>query len=275
MKLDTGILDSTLWVDADACKLFIAALCVARLHEITEPEQTYQTFSNDPDEFIVPVGWYGLVQAAGPGLVRRAALDLGDGMSALHRLSQPDQLSRSVAHDGRRLVRVNRGFVVLNYVSYRDIDYSAAERQARFREREKKRKATTSNGSATDSNGVIITTITHASSNSNSNSITPEEKNKNKKAPDGALLLPEWLDPETWRNFEQHRKAIRKPLKGRARELVIAKLNAARAKGHDPASMIDTAIERGWQTVFEPQATTALRVVGDSPQAPAREYPQW
>ena len=61
-----------------------------------------------------------------------------DGMQALKELGNPDLSSRSREFDGRRMVRVNGGFVILNYMKYRDRDNSAAERQKRYRERQKK-----------------------------------------------------------------------------------------------------------------------------------------
>ena len=76
--------------------------------------------------FIVPPGWYGFIHAAGPGIVRRAMVDHEAGMVALARLGDPDPESRSKQFDGRRLVRVDRGFIVLNFIAYREKDASNA-----------------------------------------------------------------------------------------------------------------------------------------------------
>lgn len=196
VKLDTGILDSTIWMDPDACKLFITALCLARLHELREPTPTYETFTNDLAAFVIPPGWYGFVGAAGPGLVRRSMLEPEAGMQALNRLSLPDHGSRSPGYDGRRLLRIERGFIVLNYVSYRDIDYSAAERQARFREREKERRTARNATEGNASNGVTITPVTHASSNSSSNSNTKEVKKIPSESLLGGRVAPSHAMPE-------------------------------------------------------------------------------
>src|SRR6478736_5789203 len=67
----------------------------------------------------------------------RAALEPEAGMLALEELASPDPESRSEAWEGRRLVRVNGGFVVLNFMSYRDKDNTGAERAKRYRERQK------------------------------------------------------------------------------------------------------------------------------------------
>lgn len=100
----------------------------------------------------------------------------------------------------------------------------------------------------------------------------PDEPNKKT-----ARELPSWLPRDSWSGFEDHRKRSRKPLSDRARELVIAKLDALRAKGHDPQALLDTAVERGWLTVFEP-STPALRVISSHRQqgpGPASAYVQY
>lgn len=81
-----------------------------------------------------PKGWYGFVEAASVGIIHRAGVeDIEAGLDALERLGSPENTSRSQAFDGRRLVRVDGGFVVLNYMTYRDRDYTAAARQKRYR----------------------------------------------------------------------------------------------------------------------------------------------
>lgn len=137
VKLDCGILDSTLWVDRGAREVFLTALLMATPREVIEPLRTLAVRTMDPEPFEVPAGWYGFVEAAGPGIVNRAGLPLEDGMAALERLAAPDLQSRSPEFEGRRLVRVSGGFVVLNFMKYRDRDHSAAERSRRYRNRKK------------------------------------------------------------------------------------------------------------------------------------------
>src|SRR5207245_2482798 len=45
--------------------------------------------------------------------------------------------SRSDAHGGRRLIRIDGGYLVLNFIAYRDRDYTGATRQKAWRERTK------------------------------------------------------------------------------------------------------------------------------------------
>jgi len=137
VKLDTKILDSTLWVERDCREVFITALLMAEPVEINEAIEAIKVGSLEPLGFTIEPGWYGFVPAAGPGIVRRAMVGEENGMEALARLSLPDPGSRSPEYEGRRMVRVPGGYLILNYMRYRDKDYTAAERQRRLRQRKK------------------------------------------------------------------------------------------------------------------------------------------
>lgn len=141
-KLDCNIVDSSLWGDRDARDIFITALCKAEPHELREEHPALKTRETLESGFVVPPGWYGFVPAAGPGLVRAAGIDMENGIEALERLASPDPDSRDPAYDGRRLVRVNGGYIVLNFNKYREKDHTAAERSRRYRERRKASRVT-------------------------------------------------------------------------------------------------------------------------------------
>lgn len=141
VKLDCGILDSTLWVDRDAREVFITALLMAVPGELPSATPQIEVDSLKETGWMVPPGWYGLVPAAGVGIIRRAGIDEDRGIPALKRLGAPEADSRSHEFDGRRLVRVDGGYVVLNFVRYRERDHSAAERSRRYRERKKERES--------------------------------------------------------------------------------------------------------------------------------------
>ncbi len=141
VKLDCGILRSTLWIDREVRDVFITALLMAIPWELRKPMQAIQVRTLEPLGFTVPAGWYGMVEGAGVGIARETGVDLEVGMVALEQLAAPDLQSRSDDHEGRRLVRVDGGFVVLNYMKYREKDASAAERAKRYRERKAGRLA--------------------------------------------------------------------------------------------------------------------------------------
>ncbi len=143
VKLDCAILNSTIWVDRIARELFITALLMAEPFDTAEPLPQIAVGSLDLTGWSVPPGWYGFVSAASTGIIHRAGLDAADGpvleaaMDALTRLGEPEPESRSPEYDGRRLVRVAGGFVVLNFMKYREKDATAADRSRRWRERKK------------------------------------------------------------------------------------------------------------------------------------------
>ena len=137
VKLDTGILHSTLWFARDCRELFITALLMAEPREITESTPQLKVTAIEPTGFTVPPGWYGFVRAAGIGIIRQAGMARDQGLKALVELGDPDTESRSAEFEGRRLVRVDGGYIVLNYIKYRERDTTARDRQRRWRQRQK------------------------------------------------------------------------------------------------------------------------------------------
>jgi hypothetical protein len=162
VKLDTGILDSTLWVDRDCREVFLTALLMAQPHELKEPAPQLRVRAIEPTGFVVPPGWYGHVGSASVGILRNALVPHEQGMAALERLGDPDEESRSADFQGRRLVRVDGGFLVLNYMKYRERDYTSAERQRRYRERKKEEATTESHAVTSQSNAVTSRRVTQA-----------------------------------------------------------------------------------------------------------------
>ncbi len=127
---------------------------MAEPRELKQPTPQLEVRSLNETGWIVPAGWYGMVPAAGVGIVRMSGVDEQIGLDALERLGAPEPDSRSKAFDGRRLVRIDGGYVILNYVRYRDKDTTAAERSRRWRERNKGR---VSNAVTLQRNGVTAT----------------------------------------------------------------------------------------------------------------------
>lgn len=137
VKLDCGILTSTLWVNRDCREVFITALLMAEPFEVIDPMPQIEADSLNLTGFMVPPGWYGFVAAAGVGILRVACIDHAPGMQALKELGAPDPESRSNEFDGRRMVRVNGGYLILNYMKYREMDHTTAERSRRYRAKKK------------------------------------------------------------------------------------------------------------------------------------------
>jgi len=141
VKLDTGILNSSVWVDLETRNVFLTALLMATPYELREETPQLAVDSLKPTGWMVPPGWYGLAEAASVGIVRQAGVDQARGLEALARMGEPEEWSRSQEFGGRRIVRVNSGFIVLNFMHYRDKNHGAADRQRRYRDRKRERSA--------------------------------------------------------------------------------------------------------------------------------------
>lgn len=137
VKLDCGMLDSTIWLDRAARELFITALLMAEPFELREPMKQIKVRSLEETGFEVPAGWYGFVAAAGIGIIHRAGMEAEMGLAALERLGEPEMESRTPDFDGRRLVRIPGGYIALNFAKYREKDHTSAERSKRYREKMK------------------------------------------------------------------------------------------------------------------------------------------
>jgi hypothetical protein len=142
VKLDCGILDSTIWFDPDARILFITAMLMAAPYELLEPEPGIAIRTLDKTGFVVPAGWYGHVKASGIGIISRSKSPMTDeqGLAALERLASPEPVSGSTAFEGRRMIRVNGGYLILNFSHYREKDHTSAERSKRYREKKMGKK---------------------------------------------------------------------------------------------------------------------------------------
>ena len=64
--------------------------------------------------------------------------------------------------------------------------------------------------------------------------------------------LPDWLSADVWQAFVEHRKALKHPLTPAAILLTLRDLAKARAFGHDPVTLIETAIGNGWRGCVYP-----------------------
>lgn len=137
VKLDCGILNSSLWSQNDVRSVFLTALLMATPRHFDIPQKQIAVDSLKETGFVVPPGDYGFIEAAGQGILHLAHVSQSAGMKALRLLGEPEADSRSKDFQGRRLVRVDGGFIALNYSKYREKDYSAASRMKRYRARKR------------------------------------------------------------------------------------------------------------------------------------------
>lgn len=133
VKLDCNSINSSLWADRDAKDIFLTALCMAMPIDLSNPTEILDVRTmKKTGEFLQP-GEYGIIRAACSAIIRNAYVEKDKGMNALERLSSPDNESKSSKLEGRRLVRIDGGFIAINYADYRNKDYTAAERMRRYR----------------------------------------------------------------------------------------------------------------------------------------------
>lgn len=104
VKLDTGILLSSIWSEpSDVRVVWITLLAMADQN--------------------------GMVAASATGVAKMAGLPLGVVTEALELFQSPDPNSRTPDDDGRRLARVDGGYVLLNHAKYREAQDKDARRE--------------------------------------------------------------------------------------------------------------------------------------------------
>jgi hypothetical protein len=195
IKLDCDILESSLWDWTPERHIFITALLMAKPHELTKPEPQLKVDSLDPTGWVVPPGKYGFIKASGSMIIKKALTlshmnhieeseDYTDGLAALKALGSPDPDSRSQEFDGRRLVRVDGGYIALNFQRFRDKDHTATERKRRQRQREK--ESGMSRRDVTESHTVSLD-VTQAEAEADKNiRLTPKGVSATAKKPRSA-----------------------------------------------------------------------------------------
>lgn len=251
VKLDCGILTSTLWMDRTAREVFITALLMAEPAEFSEPVPQIATRSLDYTGWSAPPGWYGFVPAASVGIIRTAGVDLEAGKEALERLGSADEDSRSSDFEGRRLIRIDGGYLILNYMKYRDRDYTGADRQRRYRQRLRDGVTSQRNGVTSRESVVVTRHVTQAEAEAEA------DKKRTPLPPKGGVrgegkgmqeaLATPGLNTAAFQRWVEYRTEIRKPLKPTSLKAAAAEL--AKHTGQQSA-VVQQSIANGWQGLF-------------------------
>lgn len=149
-QVDEKILKSTLWEETDQARLvWLTALVLSRPHDLKASSAQLNIRAGGETGFVVPPGLYGFVEGSAAALVNMARVDMEAGLAGLERFGNPDPLSSSPEHDGRRMIKVRGGFLILNYAKYHATDHGQAIRSQRYRENRKKMIETLRNASVT------------------------------------------------------------------------------------------------------------------------------
>lgn len=81
----------------------------------------------------------GVAYVSSVGLSSHCYLPLDTVREAITKLSSPDPDSRSINDDGRRIKRVDGGYMVINYLKYRELSTRDREAQRKYEYRRKKK----------------------------------------------------------------------------------------------------------------------------------------
>lgn len=122
-KLDQRIVYSSLWEeDGDTCKVWITLLALKSLKT-------------------------GIVDKNMTGIARLCKLPFETVEAAMNKFMEPDPNSSSKAHEGRRIIRVEGGWLIVNHERYTALGWSEEkkayerERKKRYREKKDREKA--------------------------------------------------------------------------------------------------------------------------------------
>lgn len=66
----------------------------------------------------------------------------------------------------------------------------------------------------------------------------------------GASALPEWMDPQLWKDWQEHRKAIKKKMTPQAEKLALKQLGEFQTAGHNLQTIIERSIAGGWTSFY-------------------------
>lgn len=172
-KLFSSIVTSTIWTeDPKICKIWVTMLAIADRH--------------------------GEVHASIPGLAQIAGMELADTETAINKFLSPDKYSRTPDDEGRRIEKIEGGWLLLNHAKYRamaskDEEKSAsAKRQAAFRERQKRNaKVTHSNAPVTPDNGAVTESRDIAEAKADTKAKAETEKREPRSREGSFPSLPE------------------------------------------------------------------------------------
>lgn len=68
-----------------------------------------------------------------------------------------------------------------------------------------------------------------------------------------SMVLPEWLPLKSLQEFKQHRTKLGSSMSEKAVKLLITELTKIHMQGHNPIECLNTAILKGWKSVYAPQ----------------------
>ena len=262
-KLFNSILDSTVWLEnSDTKVVWITMMAMANRE--------------------------GIVNASIPSLARRAGIGVEACQQALGKFLAVDPYSRTPDRDGRRIEAVNGGWRILNYAKYRHMlsDDDRRERGRIRTQRWRQAKAEVQAVTECHTASPPVTSVTDChkchkrhgddiaeaeayiantadavlasgsyvfqslNNKKLEKKINKEKKEKIAKTSPPSPELPGCINPQTWADYLEMRRRIRKPATPRAQQLAITALLKLRDQGEDPQAVLEQSILNSWQGLF-------------------------
>lgn len=78
---------------------------------------------------------------------------------------------------------------------------------------------------------------------------------------------PQGVDDGLWKDFLDQRKKNKCSNTERALKMLTKKITDIAAKGHDPNTLVETAYEHGWKTVYEPKEKIHAKTFNNRPSS--------
>ena len=80
------------------------------------------------------------------------------------------------------------------------------------------------------------------------------------------ILLPDWLLPEDWNDYREHRVSLKCPLTPLAEKKALGELEGLRSEGNDPSRVISQSIVNGWKGLFPVKSSKDSQAGRQRPQ---------
>lgn len=187
-------------------------------------------------------------------------LQVDEVIACMARFCEPDPKSRSDTANGARLVLLDShrdwGWQIVNFEAYREKARKAAyDRErvesgidaARKRVMRASKRPAVSGDVPTSPDASRVLPLSDSDSNS--------DKNKNPPTPQGGEVV-EGLNLEAFKQWDQYRKAIKKPIKGPSRQ---AAMQALAAFGDEQMSVVRNSMANGYQGLFAPKEAATMK----------------
>jgi len=198
----------------------------------------------------------GLVEASVPGLAKLAGVSREACDEALRVFSSPDPDSRSKREEGRRIVAVDGGWLLVNHLDYRQ-KASAVERREKATLRQ--RRLRERNASVRNRNAQSRSVTPHTQCDDTAEAEAEAEAEADKREPpvgppagDSTIKKPKraklWRRvPEPWQPTDEHRRIAAEERKDFERELAMYRDHEFRSPKSDADAAFRTWLRRAPQ----------------------------